>query len=110
MTGLNWSQRQELREMLTEAYSYDADRPHPVDTMHEIVDSWVPVYYLDIRQAWVDAGCPEPEEGLDNARDIHHAMQIALYELGYEYAYGIIRNADTHEEALEAVQAEGVPA
>jgi len=110
MTGLNWHQRQELREMLTEAFSYDADRPYPQDTASEIVDSWLPVYYHDIRQGWIDAGYPEPEEGLEHARDLHHAMQIALFELGYEYASGLIRNADTHAEALEAVQAEGVPA
>jgi len=96
--------------MLTEAFSYDADRPHPTDTVHEIVDSWVPVYYHDIRQAWIDAGCPEPEEGLDTARDIHHAMQLGLYMLGHEYAYGMVWRAHTHAEALEMLEAEGVTA
>jgi hypothetical protein len=111
MTGLNWSQRQELREMLTEAFSYDADRRYPEDTAREIADSWVPVYYHDIRQEWVNAGCPEPEQGLEYTTGIHHAMQVALSELASEYAVGLIRNADTHAEALEEVQAhEGVPA
>ena len=100
MTELDYDQQREIREMLTEAFSYDADSLYPQDTASEIVDSWLPIYYNNIRDEWVRAGCPEPEEGLEHTTGIHHAMQIGLFELGYQYAMQVIGNADTHSEAL----------
>jgi len=104
MTELDYDQQRELREMLTEAFSYDAERRYAQDTAVEIVDHWVAVYYNEIRDQWVRAGCPEPEESLANYSGIHHAMQAGLYDVGCAYALQVIGNADTHEEALEPVK------
>lgn len=98
--------------MLTEAFSYDADRPYPEDTAVEIVDSWVPVYSHGIRQAWLDAGCPDPDDVPESAvGNIHALMSFALAELATAYATGLVRDARTHAEALKAVKdEERVPA
>jgi len=103
--SLRYNQREELRDMLIEAFQYDLEALYPEDTVHEIVDSWLPVYDHDILQEWLWADCPEPEElsTLGDARNIHHAMQLGLYELGWAYAHELIGNARTHGEALENI-------
>ena len=110
MSELSYAQQRELVEQLEEALTYDPERPYPTDTVSEVVDSWLPVYYSRIREAWVEAGCPEPEETLpDNneygQNNIHHLMTLGLWEVAHSFASSAICGDDgepnTHAEALE---------
>lgn len=105
MTGLSWNQRQELREMLIEAFQYNPDGD-AYDTGCEVADSWLPVYYHDIRREWELAGCPNPEDFPNEfAGDIHKLMNHALGQLAWDYVTSITNNL-THAEALEALNEE----
>ena len=110
MTELSYAQKRELVQQLEEVLEYDPERHYPEDTVTEAVDSWLPVYYSRIREAWVEAGCPEPDEMPDNNEhgqfNIHNLMTLGLWEVAYNFASGAIWSnetggADTHAEALE---------
>ena len=110
MSELSYAQKRDLVEQLEEVLGYDPERPHPSDMVSEVVDSWLPVYYSRIREAWVEAGCPEPDETMpDNneygQNNIHHLMTLGLWEVAYNFAssaiWGDTGEANTHAEALE---------
>jgi hypothetical protein len=112
MTELSYAQKRELVQQLEEVLEYDPERHYPEDTVTEAVDSWLPVYYSRIREAWVEAGCPEPDETMPdnietvNGGGIHYLMTLGLWEVAYQFASGAIWSnetggADTHAEALE---------
>jgi hypothetical protein len=114
MSELSYNQKRELVRMLEEAFSYDPDRRYPTDTASEIVDSWLPVYYNQIREEWVEAGCPEPDETMPdnnehNQINIHNLMTLGLWETAHQFASGAIWSScengigepNTHTEALQ---------
>ena len=111
MSELSYAQKRDLVEQLEDAFGYDLERSYPTDTVSEIVDSWLPVYYNRIREAWVEAGCPDPEDTMpDNSEygqiTIHHLMTLGLWEVAHQFASGAIWSdsvgeANTHAEALE---------
>ncbi len=111
---LSYYQERDLIKSLVEALSYDLEALYPTDTVAEVADSWLPVYYRDIGKAWEEAGCPEPEEYLPDNNDydqinIHNLMLLGLARLASDFASGAIWNNDigetnTHAEALEALK------
>ena len=90
---------------------YDLEAPYPDDAATETVDSWMPIYYNRIREAWVEAGCPDPDDTMpDNMAEIdtpiHYLMTLGLWEVAHSFASGAIWSnttggANTHGEALE---------
>jgi hypothetical protein len=111
MSELGYNQKRDLVERLQEALAYDPEATYPEDTVTEVVDSWLPVYYGQIREAWVEAGCPEPEESMpdNNEHDqlkIHNLMTLGLWEVARDFASGATWSNETgqpniHAEALE---------
>ena len=74
----------DLEEGIIDAYKNGSyDWKYPSDILHEIVDSYVPIYYGEIAEVlasdsslgWID------DEGLvgENAT-IHERIQVAIYE------------------------------
>lgn len=109
LDSLSYVQTIDLLENALNAFrGEDEDRPHPEETVHEIVDAWIPVYYYDIREAWALANCPEPDDigSLADATGIHHAMQMGLYEVAFNQLYLVTGQAFTHGEAADAISAE----
>ena len=107
MSQLSYAQRQQLLEQAHEIFAYgDEEQRYPEDAVSEIVDSWLPVYYHEIRSAWADAGCPEPEElsTLADAQTIHHAMQLGLYEIAHAELMSVIYNCETHGDSATAIR------
>jgi len=112
---LSYAQEKDLIGSLVEALSYDPEAIYPRDTASEIADSWLPVYYRGIGEAWEEAGCPEPEEYLPDNNEygqinIHNLMLLGLARLASDFASSAIWSADigetnTHAEALEALAA-----
>ena len=110
MSELSYNQEQDIITRLVDALKHEPERRYPSDTVAEVVDSWLPVYYTDIRTDWVDAGCPEPDELMPdnnehNQLNIHNLMMLGLYELALSFALGTIwgdsvGEANTHAEAL----------
>jgi hypothetical protein len=101
-------------QYLEETLEYDPEHPYPSDSATEIVDSWMPVYYNRIREAWIEAGCPDPDDTMpDNMAEIdnpiHTLMTLGLWETAHSFAQGAIwgtcpngtGEANTHAEALE---------
>jgi len=111
MSELGYNQKRDLVERLQEALAYDTEATYPEDTVAEVVDSWLPVYYGQIREAWVEAGCPEPDESMpdNNEHDqlkIHNLMTLGLWEVANDFASGATWSNETgqpniHAEALE---------
>ena len=110
MSELSYNQKQDIITHLVDAMKHDLEHPYPTDTVSEVVDSWLPVYYSGIREEWVDAGCPEPDETMPDNNEhgqlnIHNLMTLGLYEVAYTFASGAIwgedGEANTHAEALE---------
>jgi len=110
MSELSYRQQRDLVEQLQEALSYNLDGLYPTDTAHEIVDSWLPIYYNEIVDEWQEAGCPTPDDympeqlnGIDEP--IHYLMNLGLCEIANEFASGAIwgkyGQPNTHQEALE---------
>lgn len=109
MCELNTDQKLDLTQQLAQAFSYeDEDRGYPEDVAHEVVDSWLPVYYYDILQAWIDAGNPNVEDrGLlaeEKLGDVYHVMQVALYEQGLAWVSHLFWNY-SEEDVRTAGQA-----
>lgn len=106
-SGLSRAQERDLLEQALDAYrGEDTDRPYPEDTAHEVVDAWLPVYYHEIRAAWDEAGCPEPEEDTAVSGDIHALMTRALYEAAYGYLYRFTGEELTHGEVADSIEEE----
>jgi hypothetical protein len=111
MSELSYNQERDLVQHLQQALEYDPERRYPTDTVWEIVDSWLPVYYSEIVHEWLDAGCPTPDdytpEQLDGITEpIHYLMNLGLCEIANEFASGAICGSETgepntHAEALE---------
>lgn len=112
MSELSYAQKRDLVQQIEENLEYDLERSYPTDTVSEIVDSWMPVYYSRIRDAWVEAGCPEPDDTMPdnieavNGGGIHYLMTLGLWETAHNFAIGSIWSnetgeANTHGEALE---------
>jgi hypothetical protein len=111
MSELSYNQKRELVQRLQESFEYDSEWRYPLDTATEIIDSWMPVYYTQIVEEWVEAGSPDPEETMpdsisDEVRPIHRLMTLGLWEVAYQFASGAIWSnetgeANTHAEALE---------
>ncbi len=117
MTELSYAQQRDIIERLQEAFEYDPERTYPADTASEIVDSWLPVYYSEIVDAWQEAGCPDPDNTMPeqierDKRPIHYLMTLGLWEVAYDFAAGAIwgsgpdgnGEANTHAEALENIK------
>ena len=108
---LSYAQKRSMIEQLEDVLDFDLDRQYPADTILEVVDSWMPVYYNRIREEWIEAGCPNPVDTMsDNLSEIdepiHHLMALGLWEVAYQFAHGAIwgqaaGEANTHREALE---------
>jgi len=108
---LSYAQKRSMIEQLEEVLMYDLEQRYPTDTILEVVDSWMPVYYSDIREQWQAAGCPDPEDTTPDNNEhgqitIHHLMTLGLWEVAYQFAHGAIwgaaaGEANTHGEALE---------
>ena len=111
MSELSYAQKRVLVQYIEEALEYDTEALYPTDSVSETVDSWMPVYYSRIREAWVEAGCPDPDETMPDNNDngqntIHNLMSLGLWETAYNFAMGSIWSnetgeANTHGEALE---------
>ena len=111
MSELSYEQERELVQQLEEVLEYDLEALYPEDAATETVDSWMPVYYNRIREAWIEAGCPEPDETMPdnieavNGGGIHYLMTLGLWEVAHSFASGAIWGtngyANTHGEALE---------
>lgn len=111
---LSIHQQEDLVERLDEALQYSPDHRYPTDTATEVAESWLPIYYQDIREQWELAGCPEPNEAEpdNNAYGqctIHNLMVLGLWEIAQQFASGAIWSDDgepnTHAEALENLRA-----
>ena len=112
---LSYAQEKDLVESLVEALSYNPEALYPTDTVAEIADSWLQVYYRDISSQWEEAGCPEPEEYLPDNNDhgqinIHNLMLLGLARLANDFTSSAIWCSDigetnTHADALEALRA-----
>lgn len=108
---ISYNQKQDIVVHLVEALTSDPDHPYPSDTVSEVVDSWLPIYYNQIREEWVDAGCPDPDEFMpenddNNQLNIHSLMVLGLCELALHFAHSAIwgssgNGPDTNAEALE---------
>ena len=111
MSELSYAQKRDLVQQLEEVLGYDLETPYPEDAATETVDSWMPVYYNRIREAWVEAGCPDPEDTMPDNNDygqntIHNLMSLGLWETAHNFAIGAIwsnetGHANTQGEALE---------
>jgi hypothetical protein len=110
---LSYTQQRELVEQLIEGLSYNPEETSPGDCASEILDSWMPIYYSDIRDSWLAAGCPDPDELMpdnneENQLDIHNLMSLGLWEVAFQFIGGVIWGADgeanTHAEALENIK------
>ena len=109
MTTLNNEQKIELTKQLAEVLSYeDEDRNDPQDLAYEVVDSWLPIYYYEIAQTWMEADRPNVEDTglLDPKRlgDVYHVMQVALYEQGSAWIWELW-DCYTEEDVTTAGQA-----
>jgi len=112
---LSYAQEKDIVETLVDGLSHDPEALYPSDTVQELADSWLPVYYRDIGQQWIEAGCPEPGEYMPDNNDydqinIHNLMLLGLARLANEFVSSAIWNNDigetnTHAEALEALRA-----
>jgi hypothetical protein len=112
---LSYTQQEDLVERLQEALSEDLEGLYPGDTVGEVVDSWVPVYHTDIRESWVAAGCPDPDEYMPDNNEyaqmsIHNLMSLGLAELANNFASSCIWSEEVgetnnHGEALQAIRA-----
>ena len=110
MSELSYNQKQDLVIQLVDVLKYDPEHRYPTDTVSDVVDSWLPVWYSQIREEWVDAGCPEPDETMPeqlerNKHSIHYLMTLGLWELAHDFGTGAIwgkenGEANTHAEAL----------
>ena len=111
MSELSYTQKRDLVQQLEEVLDYDSEALYPEDAATETVDSWMPVYYNHTREAWIEAGCPDPDETMpDNneygQNNIHTLMALGLWEVAHSFAIGAIWSnttgqANTHGEALE---------
>ena len=111
MSELSYAQKRDLVQQIEEALAYDTEATYPEDTVAEIVDSWLPVYYHQIVEAWVEAGSPDPDETMPeqlerDKRPIHYLMTLGLWEVATDFASGAIWSNETgqpniHAEALE---------
>jgi hypothetical protein len=95
MSELSYNQKRDLVRQLQEAFSYNPEERYPSDTAHEIVDSWLPVYYNEIVDEWQQAGCPTPDdympEQLDGINEpIHYLMNLGLCEIANNFVSGAI--------------------
>lgn len=109
LNNLSYAQTLELLEQALEIYRYEeAGKSDPADIVHEIIDNWLPVYNKDIREQWVEANCPEPWEicSFEDARDMHHAMQLGLYEVAFNQLIMVMGQAENMEEAANAISAD----
>jgi hypothetical protein len=113
MSELSYRQQLKLVEQLIEGLSHNTEETYPGDCASEILDSWMPIYYSDIRESWVEAGCPEPDELMpDNNKedqlDIHNLMSLGLLEIAHQFVssaiWGTDGEANTHAEALENIK------
>ena len=112
---LSYAQEKDLVETLVDGLSHAPEALYPSDSVQELADSWLPVYYHDIVKAWEEAGCPEPGEYLPDNNDydqinIHNLMLLGLARLASDFVSSAIWNNDigetnTHAEALEALRA-----
>ena len=112
---LSYRQEKDLVNTLVDGLSHDLEQIYPSESVQELADSWLPIYYRDTRQQWEEAGCPEPEEYLPDNNDhdqinIHNLMVLGLARLASDFASSAIWNSDTGEtntaaEALEALRA-----
>jgi len=112
---LSYAQEKDLVETLVDGLSHAPEALYPSDSVQELADSWLPVYYHDIGKAWEEAGCPEPGEYLPDNNDydqinIHNLMLLGLARLASDFVSSAIWNNDigetnTHAEALEALRA-----
>ena len=97
--------------MLEEAFSYNPEGRYPTYTASDVVDCWLPVWYSQIVEAWVEAGSPDPDETMPeqlerDKRPIHNLMTLGLWEVAHDFATGAIWSnetgeANTHAEALQ---------
>lgn len=103
---LSFSQKRELYGQALEVFEYfEKDKTDPQGEVWEIVEAWLPVYFNHIRDEWIEAGCPEPEE-FTAAKNVHEAMTMALNELATAELSAAISNADNCGEAVEALISE----
>jgi hypothetical protein len=110
---LSYTQQRELVEQLIEGLSYNPEETYPGDCASEILDSWMPIYYSDTREHWVEAGCPDPDEMMPDNNEqgqltIHNLMTLGLWEIAQQFVSGAILGTDgeanTHAEALENIK------
>ena len=105
-SSLSYAQQRDLLGQALDAYQgEDPDRRYPEDTAHEVVDAWLPVYYHEIRAAWDEAGCPEPEEDTTSG-DVHHLMTLGLYSAAWGYLWGFVSEHLTHGEVADSIEDE----
>jgi hypothetical protein len=111
MSELSYTQKRDLVQQLEEVLDYDLEALYPEDSATETVDSWMPVYYNWIRAAWIEAGCPDPDEAMPDNNEygqinIHSLMTLGLWEVAHSFASSAIWSSttgypNTHGEALE---------
>jgi hypothetical protein len=113
---LSYPQELSIIDQLIETLSSDPGATEPEDTAREVADSWLPIHRSDIREQWLEAGCPEPEDMMPDNNDegqlnIHNLMLLGLAELVHSFATGAVWHEDigsptTNAEALEAIRAD----
>ena len=79
---------------------------YPEDLIHELADSYVPIYYNDIAQCLVDdtSLAELDDEGLaEGVTDVFKRIQIAIYErlsnTAYAWLYEVQKDWDEEEVA-----------
>jgi len=104
-TTLNYDQKLDLLFVAIDSFGHhDNDDSRPTDWVHEIVDNWVPVYNNHVRDAWIEADCPEPEDyDVEGTGNIHNRMQAGIYYAAVSYLNEVLRDADTIGEAIDTM-------
>ena len=97
----------DLTEDLKERRGELVQEPDMMDNVHEIIDGWVPIYYVDIedvfksdlRVSQVEA-CMVAEE--DGKIDLHKAIQVAIYQALEEETAEMLQEWEKQQEEDEA--------
>jgi len=104
--GLSRAQERNLLEQALDAYQgEDPESRHPDDTARDIIDAWIPIGRRAIREAWEDAGYPEPTDETVSG-NIYALMTAGLVDAAWGYLYRFIGETVTHGEAAAAIEEE----
>jgi len=100
--ALSYSLGLEIAESLGESLA-DPHTAELDEIVYETVEACLPAYYSQILEEWREAGCPDPEVTDFDASTgpvIWQLMTRALYDAMREFAWGVVGEAETPEEAL----------